>query len=290
MARDRGAHARDRGLPRRAEAPSAPPGGRTRRPAAVQTSWIFGRHAVMAVLANPARRCRRVVVVPELAAEWRALVAAAAADLPVAAPEVIERRALEQLLPEGAVHQGIAVAADPLPPRALADIIAALPDAAAPHIVVVLDQVSDPHNVGAVLRSAAAFAARAVVVPDHGAPAATGVVAKAASGALETVPLVRVGNLARTLERLKAAGFWCVGLAADAPQSLATLDLPERVALVLGAEGTGLRRLTREGCDYLAHLPTRAATASLNVSNAAAVALYELTRRQWPGGGFGRPL
>ena len=290
MARDHRAPAPGHRPPGKAAATVAPPAARARQPAAVPAPWIFGRHAVMAVLANPARRCRRVLVVPELAGEMRTLLAAAAADLPAAAPEVIERRALEQLLPEGAVHQGVAVAADPLPPRALADILAAPDAAAAPHIVVVLDQVSDPHNVGAVLRSAAAFAARAVVVPDHGAPAVTGVVAKAASGALETVPLVRVGNLARALERLKAAGFWCVGLAAEAPQSLAALELPERIALVLGAEGGGLRRLTRESCDYLAHLPTRGTTGSLNVSNAAAVALYELTRRQWPGGGFGMPL
>ncbi len=289
MTRERGAHGQNHRRARGTPAPAAPPGDKTRRPAAAQSPWIFGRHAVMAVLANPARRCRRVAVVPELAAELRTSLAAAAADLPATAPEVMERRALEQLLPEGAVHQGIAVAVDPLPPCALADIVAALPDAAAPHIVVVLDQVSDPHNVGAVLRSAAAFAARAVVVPDHGAPTLTGVVAKAASGAIETVPVVRVGNLARALERLKAAGFWCIGLAAEAPQSLAALDPPERIALVLGAEGAGLRRLTREGCDYLVHLPTPRAAASLNVSNAAAVALYELTRRQGPGG-FGRPL
>jgi 23S rRNA (guanosine2251-2'-O)-methyltransferase len=267
------------------------PHHRPHRSAPSESPWIFGRHAVMAVLANPARRCRRVVVVTEQAAELRARLADAAADLPVGAPEVMERHALERLVPAGAVHQGMAVAADPLPPRALADIITGLPEGAPPHVVIVLDQVSDPHNVGAVLRSAAAFAARAVVVPDHGTPAPTGVVAKAASGALETVPLVRVVNLARALARLKDARFWCVGLEAAATLSLAALDLPERVTLVLGAEGAGLRRLTRETCDDLAHLPTRGASASLNVSNAAAVALYELSRRQWPGGGgFGKPL
>jgi 23S rRNA (guanosine2251-2'-O)-methyltransferase len=144
--------------------------------------------------------------------------------------------------------------------------------------VVLLDQVTDPHNVGAILRSAAAFAALAVVVPEHGAPPVTGVLAKAASGALERVPLVRVTNLARALDRLKEAGFWCVGLAEDGPQALESLDLPARVALVLGAEGSGMRRLTRERCDFVVRLRTRGAPASLNVSNAAAVALYALTR------------
>jgi 23S rRNA (guanosine2251-2'-O)-methyltransferase len=240
--------------------------------------WIYGRHAVAAVLANPARRCRRVVALSELAAELQPLLGEARADLPATAPEFLDRRALAQLLPEGAVHQGIAVAADPLPRRELDALVADLPADSAPHIVVLLDQVSDPHNIGAVLRSAAAFAALAVVVPEHGAPPVTGVLAKAASGALEAVALVRAVNLVRALERLKAAGFWCVGLAADAEQSLPALALPERIALVLGAEGGGLRRLTREKCDFLARLPTRGAMASLNVSNAAAVALYELTR------------
>jgi 23S rRNA (guanosine2251-2'-O)-methyltransferase len=232
---------------------------------------------VAAALANPARRCRRVIALAEAVTELQPLLAEARADLPAQAPELLDRRALEQLLPEGAVHQGVAAAVDPLPRRELADAIADLAPHAAPHIVVLLDRVTDPHNIGAILRSAAAFGARAVVVPEHGTPMVTGVIAKAASGALETVPLVRAGNLVRALERLKEAGFWCVGLDADAPQSLAALDLPERIALVLGAEGGGLRRLTRETCDFLAHLPTRGAFSSLNVSNAAAVALYALT-------------
>jgi 23S rRNA (guanosine2251-2'-O)-methyltransferase len=218
------------------------------------------------------------VAISEVSDEIKPLLAAARADCP-GAPELMDRGALARLLPPDSVHQGIAAAVDPLPQRELADIVAAIEDGPGPHIVVLLDQVSDPHNVGAILRSAAAFAALALVVPEHGAPHVTGVLAKAASGALEAVPLVRAGNLARALERLKAAQFWCVGLDAAAPQNLATLALPPRVALVLGAEGVGLRRLTRERCDFLAHLPTRAPGASLNVSTAAALALYELARR-----------
>lgn len=240
--------------------------------------WLYGRHAVAAALANPARRCRRALALPETEADLQALLAAARATVPAGGPELLDRRTMEGLLPAGAVHQGMALATDPLPERDLDDVLDALAEAVPPHIIVLLDQVTDPHNVGAILRSAAAFGALALIMPEHGAPAVTGTLAKTASGALEMVPLIRVTNLARTLDLLKEAGFWSLGLEEDAPASLAALDLPERIALVLGAEGSGLRRLTRERCDFLAKLPTRGTLSSLNVSNAAAVALYELTR------------
>jgi 23S rRNA (guanosine2251-2'-O)-methyltransferase len=243
------------------------------------TEWIYGRHAVTAALANPARRLRRIICLRDGVDEIATLLSTSRAAASPPKPEILDRSALEALLPQDAVHQGLAIEAEKLAEIDIETVLDAIPPTGAPHILVLLDQVTDPHNVGAILRSAAAFAALAVVVLEHGAPPITGAMAKAASGALETVPFVRVTNLARCLERIKAAGFWCVGLDSAASDSLAALDLPERIALVLGAEGAGLRRLVREHCDFLARLPTRGDLASLNVSNAAAVALYTLTQR-----------
>jgi len=246
-------------------------------------SWIYGRHAVHAALQNPARRFHRLIATAELAADAQTWLAAAEArpigELDI---ETLDRGRIAALLPEGAVHQGLALQVEPLPPVFLEDVLAEIPpaEAAGAAVVVVLDQVSDPQNVGAVLRSAAAFGARALVLPEHGTPPSTAALAKAASGALEQVPLVRVTNLARALDKLKDAGFWCVGLEETGERLLGELDLSGRVALVLGAEGEGLRRLTRERCDFMARLPTRDPLASLNVSSAAAVALYEVARRR----------
>ncbi len=171
------------------------------------------------------------------------------------------------------MHQGAAVLADPLPPPSLAHALER------PGPLIVLDQVTDPRNVGAILRSAAAFGAAGVITQDRNAPEETGALAKAASGALETVPLLRAVNIARTLIVLKASNLWVVGLDVGGAASLSGPALSgRRVALVLGAEGTGLRRLTRETCDEVVGLATRGAMESLNVSAAAAVALYELTR------------
>ena len=261
------------GGPRKPAPPARP------APAHSGVPWLYGRHAVAAALANPERRCRRLVCLRDAAEELSALLATSRAAARPGAPEILDRATLEALLPRGAVHQGMALAADELRAAELGALLASLPAENAPHILLLLDQVSDPQNVGAILRSAAAFAAVAVIVPEHGAPAVTGALAKAASGAIEAVPLIRVTNLARCLDELKEMGFWSVGLDSAAPESLAALDLPARVALVLGGEGVGLRRLVRERCDFLAHLPTRGALTSLNVSNAAAVALYALTQR-----------
>ena len=230
--------------------------------------WLYGTHAVLAALANPERRIRRLVATAEAA---RALPASAVGI------ETVERIEIDRLLPPHAVHQGVAAQVEPLPPAVIEDIgrAASFTDQA---VVLVLDQVTDPHNVGAILRSAAAFGALAVVVPDRHAPEETGALAKAASGALERMPLVRVTNIVRAIDELKQSGFWIAGLAADGPKTLAEAKLDGKIALVLGAEGEGMRRLTREHCDHLVRLPMRGDMESLNVSNAAAVALYELAR------------
>jgi len=144
---------------------------------------------------------------------------------------------------------------------------------------MVLDHVTDPRNVGSVMRSAAAFGCCTVIIHDRHGPISSGALAKAASGALETVPLVRVGNLARAMKKLKAGGFWCVGLDGEASQALQDIDITGKIAMVLGSEGAGLRRLTRENCDTLVHIPITGAMESLNLSNAAAIALYETARR-----------
>lgn len=244
------------------------------------TLWLYGLHAVRAALANPARRCHRLVLTNEAAG----LVAPAREGL---RPEISSREEIARLLPPGAVHQGAALAAEALPAPGLDDACAPAPGGApgaapeAAQVVLVLDRVSDPRNVGAILRSAAAFGARAVVVPERHSPKATGALAKAASGALETVPLVRVTNLARALDRLKELGYWCLGLDAEAEASLAEAAPRGHVALVLGAEGKGLRRLSAARCDLLARLPSGGGVPSLNVSAAAAVALYELTRERY---------
>jgi 23S rRNA (guanosine2251-2'-O)-methyltransferase len=230
--------------------------------------WLYGIHAIDAALGNPARRLRRLILTEE--AET-ALAARRPQPWPLV-PERSDRARIDQLLGRDTVHQGAALLADPLATPLLA---AALEK---PGPVLILDQVTDPRNIGAVLRSAAAFGACCVITQDRNAPEETGALAKAASGALELVPLIRAVNLARTLVALKAAGVWTVGLdAGGAPLSGPALA-GRRVALVLGAEGAGIRRLVRETCDEVAGLAMPGRMESLNVSAAATVALYELGR------------
>jgi 23S rRNA (guanosine2251-2'-O)-methyltransferase len=281
---EKGSPRRDaRGAPFRPErnpAPGQPERGRTDG-----RYWIYGHHAVRAALANPRRRLSKLLLTAEAEAELVAEVAAARGRLGDRLSVArATREELADRLGREAVHQGIAVEAWPLPSPALEIVLAgASPDAT----LLVLDQVTDPHNVGAILRSAAAFAAAAVIVTQHHSPPETGSLAKAASGGLEQVPLIRVANLAQALQSLKKAGFWCLGLAAEGADPLASANLAGRIALVLGAEGGGLRRLTREQCDLLVRLPTQTGLVQLNVSNAAAIALYERARDQ--SGGAGEP-
>jgi 23S rRNA (guanosine2251-2'-O)-methyltransferase len=222
---------------------------------------LWGRHAIAAALANPNRKLVRAWATRE-AADW----------FPAGTPITIADPAdLGRLIPRDAPHQGVVVEVEPLEDVWLDDVLASAEDHS---ILLVLDQVTDPHNVGAILRSAAAFGAIAIVTQDRHSPPESGALAKAASGALETVPWVRVVNLARALEEIANAGFWRIGLDGEAETDIADALGPKRVALVLGAEGAGLRPNTREHCDAIARLPITSAVESLNVSNAAAVALY----------------
>lgn len=190
-----------------------------------------------------------------------------------------DRDSLEELLPPGAIHQGIAIQVQPLAPPKLEGLLRAAQENA---LIVVLDQVTDPQNVGAVMRSAAAFGACGIVMQDRHAPPTTGALAKAASGALERLPLIRVVNLARALEQIQAEGYWCVGLDGTGERPLSDAKLDGRIALIMGAEDAGLRRLTIEHCDIVARLPTEAEFGVLNVSAAAAAALYECARQRKP--------
>ena len=239
-----------------------------------QSLWLYGRHAVLAALANPERRLERLLLTREMAERHAAELTAARAS---AKPEILSREELAQRLPAGAVHQGIAALVAPLEEPQLEDLLARC---GADALVLALDQVTDPHNVGAVLRSAAAFGVAGLIVTERHAPADTGVLAKAASGALELVPLVRAVNLARALDQLKEAGFWLYGLDERGEVGIGDLDLAGRACIVLGAEGEGLRRLTVEKCDRLVTIPTESKLAALNVSNAASVSAYEWSRRR----------
>src|SRR4051794_8349340 len=224
---------------------------------------FWGKHAVAAALDNPERKVLRAWATREAAGlmQFPQQVAVTFADV----------ADLGRLVPHDAPHQGLVIEAEPLEEMWLDDV---LPHASERAVLLVLDQVTDPHNVGAILRSAAAFGAIGIVTQDRHSPPESGVVAKAASGALERVPWVRVVNLARALEEIGEAGFWRIGLAGDAETELKDALGPPRVALVLGAEGPGLRLHTREHCDALARLPITSAVENLNVPNAAAGAPY----------------
>lgn len=227
---------------------------------------LWGRHAVAAALDNPDRRILKA---------WATRDAAGFMQFPKdVAVTLADVADLGRLVPADAPHQGVVIEVEPLEDIWLDEIVGRASDRA---VLLVLDQVTDPHNVGAILRSAAAFGAIGIVTQDRHSPPESGALAKAASGALETMPWVRAVNLARALEEIAEAGFWRIGLTGDADTGLKDALGPKRVALVLGAEGPGLRPNTREHCDALARLPITSAVESLNVSNAAAVALYAAT-------------
>ena len=228
---------------------------------------LYGWHTVKAALENPSRRFLRLLATENAARR----LADDGVKLPLT-PELVRPDAIAAQLSPDAVHQGLLAEADPLPSPAIEDL-------PADGIVLALDQITDPHNVGAILRSAAAFGVKAVVMTARHSPEATGVLAKSASGALEHVPIAEVTNLARALEALKARGFLLIGLDSVGTDDVVALPLASPLALVLGAEGKGLRQLTRTTCHHVARLDLPGAIKDLNVSNAAALALYIATTR-----------
>ncbi len=245
-------------------------GGRARRKvqgAEHAAAILYGWHTVRAALENPARRIRRLLASENAARR----LASEGVPLPIH-PEIVRPEVIAQRLSPDAVHNGVLVEADPLPSRELDDIQAA-------GIALVLDQITDPHNVGAILRTAAAFGVGAVITTARHSPEATGVLAKSASGALEYVPIVTVQNLARALEALRQRGYLLVGLDSSGDKDISDAVLRSPLALILGAEGKGLRQLTRSTCDVVARLALPGRVKSLNVSNAAALALYIAGRR-----------
>lgn len=238
-----------------------------------ETVWLFGLHAVRDALENPNREKLRLVVTKNALDKLEAAVAASGL-----APEVVEPRHFDVPIDEGSVHQGAAVEVKPLNWGRFEDVCAA---GAGLPLVVLLDRVTDPHNVGAILRSAEVFGARAVIAPRHHSAPETGALAKTASGALERQPYLKVTNLSEAMEELKAMGYILIGLDGEAGVTLSdavTAAGGRPIGLVLGAEGPGLREKTRETCDHLARIPFGGGFGSLNVSNAAAVSMYAATR------------
>jgi 23S rRNA (guanosine2251-2'-O)-methyltransferase len=223
---------------------------------------LYGWHTVAAALVNPQRHIRKLLLTENAARR----LADDNIEIPVT-PEIVRPDLIDRRLGPDAVHQGLLAEADPLPSPDIDTL-------AQQGIVLVLDQITDPHNVGAIMRSAAAFAVKAIVTTARHSPEATGVLAKSASGALELVPMITVQNLSRALNELNDQGFMTVGLDSQGSDNLGTVTLRQPLALVLGAEGKGLRQLTRETCSVVARLDMPGEIKSLNVSNAAVLALY----------------
>lgn len=248
--------------------PGAPPRPRPTPRDDGQADWIWGVHPVVAALENPARTAiRRVLATPDRARQ----IAERFSALKVL--EVTDAQAIARVLPQGAAHQGLAMRAAPPESVSVEDL-----GAAGQGFILMLDQVTDPQNVGAIFRSAAAFGARGVIVQDRHAPALAGALAKAAAGAVDKIPHARVVNLSRALEQLEEMGWRAVGLAGEAEEDLEAVLDGRPTVIVMGSEGEGLRRLVREHCDALARIPMPGGFESLNVSAAAAVALYAASR------------
>ena len=242
----------------------------------MQKPSLYGFHAVHEAWLNPQRDIQALYITPQAQKGFEETIKQAEQkNLQRPAPSVVDRQQLEKMLPKGAVHQGLALACRPLEDLFLQDLIIQA-EARDRTVLLMLDQVTDPHNVGAIIRSACALGANGMIMQKKHAPELAGVLAKTASGAVEHLPVACETNLSRAIEDLKEHGFFVYGLDEHGAQSIAdiTPQPKEKIVLVLGAEGSGLRRLVKENCDALVRLPTREPIASLNVSNAAAIALY----------------
>ena len=227
--------------------------------------WIYGKHASSVAIDNPNREILRILVTENIASQL-----VLPNDISRPNVEIVEAKTISQFVHDDAVHQGIAVQLVPLEEYVLNDVL----DDNRP--LILLDQVTDPHNVGAIMRSAAAFNAAGVIVTQNNSPSENATIAKAACGAIEVVPLVKVTNLANTIDEIKRADYWVWGMDGTAKQTIREAKPDNKTAIVMGAEGAGLRRLTAEKCDLLVKLPMNENMESLNVSNAAAIALYEI--------------
>jgi len=228
---------------------------------------LYGRHAVISALKNPNRKKIKLLCTKEVAHELKQY-----------SPQIVERKEIDKLLPPDSVHQGFALICTPLPPVDLEYIISQSENTDNCHILI-LDQVTDPQNIGAIIRSALAFNTLALIVQDKNSPQETRSMAKSSAGLIEYLPIVRVTNLSRTIERLKEAGFWTIGMDGYAQTTVAELKKGGKNAIIMGSEGKGMRRLVEENCDITVRLPMNEKAESLNVSTAAAIMLYEINKR-----------
>jgi 23S rRNA (guanosine2251-2'-O)-methyltransferase len=236
--------------------------------------WIYGKHAVKGAVFNKNREILRLILLEsckDFPAEWKEI-----ADAPAA--EIVDKNYFAAKFGKDATHQGCAVLVKDLHPHLCPEDL--LGNELDNRPFVFLDQITDPQNLGSILRASAVFGARAVVVTEHNSPEFSPAVWKAASGAAEHVPIIRVVNLVHAINYLKKHGFWCIGLDERSPKTISEMDLGRKLIVVIGSEGSGLRRLTRESCDFLAKLPSGRSFTTLNAAQAATVSLYEIHNQQ----------
>ncbi|MBQ8464419.1 MAG: 23S rRNA (guanosine(2251)-2'-O)-methyltransferase RlmB [Alphaproteobacteria bacterium] len=238
--------------------------------------YLYGRHPVTAAINNPNRQISVLYATKDTYPETAELCRRA--QRPSSLIKLVDRKEIEKLLPAEAVHQGFAAQVKPLDSVSLEEICAAADQYESCHLLI-LDQVTDPQNIGAIIRSCVAFNALALIVQDKNSPIESGAMAKASAGMIELLPIVRVTNLARALETLKKSGFWIIGMDGYAKTTIDKMNKSGKTAIIMGSEGKGMRRLIEESCDSTVRLPISEKVESLNVSTAAAITLYELNKR-----------